>query len=59
LIKAVLTGKAKTCVDYFEQPDKRVKIMRYRRVYQEVMQASVGLFPYVVLVRELGFLLEP
>ncbi len=59
VIKAVLAGKVENCADYFNQPDQKYKINRYRRIYQEINNVlPVNLFPYIVLVKELEYLLE-
>ncbi|MGZ8916141.1 MAG: NAD-glutamate dehydrogenase domain-containing protein, partial [Methylobacter sp.] len=57
VIKAILASKVETCADYFDQPDQKPKINRYRRVYQEINNAlPVNLFPYIALAKELEHL---
>lgn len=57
VIKLVLISKAKTCADYFDQPDQKYKINRYRRTYQDINNAlPVNLFPYIALTKELEHL---
>jgi len=59
VIKGILASKSETCVDYFEQPDKKQKINRYRRIYQEISNAlPVNLFPYIALTKELEHLVD-
>ncbi|MGZ5077156.1 MAG: hypothetical protein ACXV9R_11085, partial [Methylobacter sp.] len=59
VIKSILAGKSETCADYFEQPDKKQKINRYRRIYQEISNVlPVNLFPYIALAKELGDLVD-
>ncbi len=54
ITKAILAGKAQTCADYFDLPDQKPKINRYRRIYQDINNASpVNLFPYIALSKEL------
>ena len=59
LVKAILTSQVETCADYFDRPDRKPKIGRYRRVYQDINSAvPVSLFPYIALAKELGRLLD-
>ncbi|MGZ4969227.1 MAG: NAD-glutamate dehydrogenase domain-containing protein [Methylobacter sp.] len=59
VIKSILAGKSETCADYFEQPDKKQKINRYRRIYQEISNVlPVNLFPYIALAKELEHLVD-
>ena len=59
VIKAILNSKAETCADYFERPDKKHKINRYRRIYQEInSRLPVNLFPYIALIKELKYLVD-
>jgi len=59
LVKAILASKVETCADYFDMPDRKIKIGRYRRVYQDINSAvPVSLFPYIALAKELGHLLD-
>jgi len=52
-------SSAECCADFFEQPEQRGKIARYRQLYQEAMNAPAGHLPaYLVLVKELQKLLE-
>ncbi|PPK68242.1 glutamate dehydrogenase (NAD) [Methylobacter tundripaludum] len=56
-IKAILASKAESCTDYFDRPDQKHKISRYRRIYQEINSAvPVNLFPYIALAKELQHL---
>ncbi|MFI3121199.1 MAG: NAD-glutamate dehydrogenase [Methylococcaceae bacterium] len=53
-IKSMLNSHAETCADYFELPDRKHKINRYRRICQEINSRSpVNLFPYIALMKEL------
>ncbi len=53
-IKSILNSHAETCADYFELPDRKHKINRYRRICQEINSRSpVNLFPYIALIKEL------
>ncbi|MGZ8928561.1 MAG: NAD-glutamate dehydrogenase domain-containing protein, partial [Methylobacter sp.] len=59
VVKDIRASKAETCTDYFGQPDKKHKINRYRRIYQDINSAlPANLFPYIVLAKELGLLVE-
>ncbi|MFZ2405843.1 MAG: NAD-glutamate dehydrogenase, partial [Methylobacter sp.] len=59
VIKAILATKVETCADYFDQPDQKPKINRYRRAYQEINNAlPVNLFPYIALAKELEHLVD-
>ncbi|MDO9269988.1 MAG: NAD-glutamate dehydrogenase [Methylobacter sp.] len=59
VIKDILASKAETCADYFEQPDEKHKINRYRRIYQEINSTvPVNLFPYIALTKELEHLVD-
>lgn len=54
LIRNLLVNKAAGCSEYFDLPAERLKISRYRRIYQEIIGATpVNLFPYLVLAKEL------
>lgn len=54
LIRDFLSNKAASSADYFNLPEARPKISRYRRIYQEIISAApVNLFPYLVLSKEL------
>jgi glutamate dehydrogenase len=59
-ITAILVSKAESCADYFDRPDQKHKINRYRRVCQEINSAvPVNLFPYIALAKELEHLVGP
>ncbi|TAN69480.1 MAG: NAD-glutamate dehydrogenase [Methylobacter sp.] len=59
VIKAILASKAETCTDYFNQPERKHKINRYRRIYREINNVlPVNLFPYIALIKELEYLLD-
>ncbi len=58
-IKNIFANKVETCDDYFDQPDQKHKINRYRRVYQEINNTlPVNLFPYIALIKELKYLVD-
>jgi glutamate dehydrogenase len=59
VIKDILGSKAETCADYFEQPDEKPKINRYRRIYQDINSTlPASLFPYIALAKELEHLVD-
>ncbi|HEY8218627.1 MAG TPA: NAD-glutamate dehydrogenase domain-containing protein [Methylobacter sp.] len=59
VVKDIQASKAETCADYFEQPDEKHKISRYRRIYQDISSTlPVNLFPYIVLAKELEHLVD-
>jgi glutamate dehydrogenase len=59
VIKAILSSKAETCAHYFDLPDEKQKISRYRRNYQEINNVlPVNLLPYIALTKELEILVN-
>ena len=59
LIKAMQAGNSETCAGYFSLAGQEHKISRYRRIYQDINNASpVNLFPYIALAKELAHLLD-
>ncbi|MGR9036818.1 MAG: NAD-glutamate dehydrogenase domain-containing protein, partial [Gammaproteobacteria bacterium] len=59
LIKKLLPRKIKKCADYFERPQIQNKIVRYRRIYQEIENITpVNLLSHVILIKELEKLAE-
>ncbi len=59
VIKSILTGNIETCADYFDLPEQKYKINRYRRIYQEINnRLPLNLFPYIALTKELEHLID-
>jgi glutamate dehydrogenase len=59
IAKNMLAGKKQTASDYFEQLDQKLKINRYRRLYQDINNiVAVSLFPYIALAKELEHLVD-
>jgi glutamate dehydrogenase len=54
LINNILSNKSSTCAEYFDLPSEQQKIIRYRRIYQEINTVlPVTLMPYIALTKEL------
>jgi len=53
-IKLILDNKTATCAEFFDLPAQKLKINRYRRMYQDIRNdISASLLPAIVLSKEL------
>jgi len=59
IVKKVLLSSTVSSAEYFELPVRKEKFHRYQRLCQEISTIpTVNLVPYIVLIKELGRLVE-
>ncbi len=55
IVNTLFSASANRCTDYFDLPENKQQTNRYRKVYQEVLNAHASsLLPYIVLEKTLG-----